>query len=87
MRNRYICTNKEIKQIACEYIADEITIRELSAKYEIARSTTHRYLHEVLREIDLDLAKQVAKTARRKKYEGQVRGGKAHKAKRREQWK
>lgn len=84
MGKRYICTNGEIEQIACEYIADEITVRGLSAKYEITRSTVHRYLHEVLREIDLDLAEQVVKTARRKKHEGQVRGGKARRIKRRE---
>lgn len=62
-----ICTNREIKQIACEYIASEITIRELSAKYKMAHSTVHYYLHKVLWKIDLDLAEQVAKTARRKK--------------------
>lgn len=85
-RNFYICTNEEIKQIACEYITSDVTLRELSIKYGLSRTTVHRYLRKALKEFDLDLAEQVNEVACRKKMEGQIRGGKAHKTKRRERW-
>ena len=84
MEKRYVCTDKEIKQIACEYITSNITIRELSVKYGISRSTIHRYLHKVLQEIDSDLAERTALVACQKKREGQIRGGRRRKVKRRE---
>lgn len=75
MRNRRLCSNKEIRNIAHDYVTSDITIRELSAKYEISRSTVHIYLQQTLREIDLDLAEEVAQVADKKRNEGRRRGG------------
>lgn len=75
IRSSRICSNGEIKNMAHEYVSEDVTIRGLSAKYEVARSTIHRYFQEALASIDSELAEEVRRTARRKQQEGRRRGG------------
>ena len=78
MRRRERCSDKQILHIAKEYVATVLTIRELSEKYNIARSTLHRCLKYILPTLNVPLAKQVEEVAKRKKYEGECKGGRNH---------
>ena len=81
-RRRY--TNEQIIQYATEYIETPLTIRALSVKHDIERSSLHYNLKYILPSISSVLAKEVVEVAKRKKYEGECKGGRSKKKRRRE---
>lgn len=74
-------TDKEVKEIGKQFIADNKTdvvdIRKYAKEHNISRSTLHVYLKSRLKDIDYDLWLEYLTIANRNKYIGVVRGGKS----------
>lgn len=71
----------ETKMVA-RFIVDEgATVRMTADVFGISKSTVHRYVTKVLKEIDLELHQQVKEVLDKNKAERHIRGGIATRSK------
>ena len=62
-------------------ISERTTVREVSRKFGVPKSTVHRYLTEVLSEIDPFILNDIRAVLKQNKEESHIRGGLATKLK------
>jgi putative DeoR family transcriptional regulator (stage III sporulation protein D) len=78
MSMMYIAADKERCVILGTYIVENrATVRQAAARYGVSKSTVHKDVTEILRQVNRPLCEEVAKVLAQNKNERHLRGGEA----------